>query len=80
MTGGDHRIHKMGARCGGGPEDWRKASVTFIDRKGKKEEAGNYRPVSLTSISGKATGLQPCLWLPLVDGLANSAITDNSKG
>lgn len=56
MTGGDHRIHKMGARCGGGPEDWRKASVTFIDRKGKKEEAGNYGPVSLTSISGKATG------------------------
>ena len=35
------------------PEDWRKASVTPIFRKGKKEDPGNYRPVSLTSIPGK---------------------------
>jgi len=32
------------------PEDWRKANVTPIIKKGKKEDPG---PVSLTSIQGK---------------------------
>jgi len=35
------------------PEDWRKASVTPIFKKGKKEDLGNYRLVSLTSIPAK---------------------------
>ncbi|PKU48086.1 hypothetical protein llap_1643 [Limosa lapponica baueri] len=35
------------------PEDWRKASVTPAFTKDKKEDPGNYRPVSLTSIPGK---------------------------
>ena len=35
------------------PEDSRTASVTSIFRKGKKKELGNWRPVSLTSDSGK---------------------------
>jgi len=35
------------------PEDWRKAKVTPVFKKGKKEDPGNYRPVSLTSIPGK---------------------------
>jgi len=35
------------------PEDWRKASVTPVFKKGKKEDPGNYRPVSLTFILGK---------------------------
>ena len=30
------------------PEDWRLADVTPIYRKGRKEDPGNYRPVSLT--------------------------------
>ena len=40
-------------RTGEVPEDWRKASVTPAFKKGKKEDPGNYRPVSLTSIPGK---------------------------
>ena len=35
------------------PEDWRKANVSSIFKKGKKEDPGNYMPVSLTSIPGK---------------------------
>ena len=31
-------------------EDWRKASVTAVFKKGKKEDPGNYKLVSLTSI------------------------------
>ena len=35
------------------PDDWRKAEVVPIFKKGKKSEPGNYRPVSLTSIPCK---------------------------
>ena len=35
------------------PEDWRIASVTPLFKKGKKEDPGNYRPISLTSVPGK---------------------------
>ncbi|KFV84315.1 RNA-directed DNA polymerase from mobile element jockey, partial [Struthio camelus australis] len=40
-------------RSGEVPEDWKKASVTPVFKKGKEEEPGNSRPVSLTSIPGK---------------------------
>jgi len=35
------------------PENWRKASVTLVFRKGRKDDPGNYRLVSLTFIPGK---------------------------
>ena len=40
-------------RLGEVPEDWRIANVTPVFRKGKKEDVGNSRPVSLTSVPRK---------------------------
>jgi len=40
-------------RTGEVPEDWRRANVTPVFKKGKKEDPGNYRPVSLTFTPGK---------------------------
>ncbi|GAB0186019.1 mitochondrial enolase superfamily member 1 [Grus japonensis] len=46
-------IFERSWRTGEVPEDWRKANVTLVFKKGKKEDLRNYRPVMLTSIPGK---------------------------
>ena len=46
-------IFERSWRTGEVLEDWRKASVTPTFKKGKKEDPGSYRLVSLTSIPGK---------------------------
>jgi hypothetical protein len=44
-------IMRTSLKEGAVPEDWRTANVTPIYKKGSKSDPGNYRPVSLTSVS-----------------------------
>uniref|UniRef100_K7EZY7 Reverse transcriptase domain-containing protein n=1 Tax=Pelodiscus sinensis TaxID=13735 RepID=K7EZY7_PELSI len=46
-------IFEKSRRSGEIPDDWKKANVVPIFKKGKKDDPGNYRPVSLTSVPGK---------------------------
>jgi len=46
-------IFERSWRTGEVPEDWRKGNVTPVFKKGEKEDPGNYRPVSLSSIPGR---------------------------
>ena len=46
-------IYEKSLQEGKLPTDWKKANVTPIYKKGSKNDAGNYRPVSLTSVPCK---------------------------
>ncbi|PKU40317.1 rna-directed dna polymerase from mobile element jockey-like [Limosa lapponica baueri] len=46
-------IYQQSWQTGKVPADWRLANVTPIHKKGQKDDPGKYRPVSLTSVSGK---------------------------
>jgi len=45
-------IYQQSCLTGEVPDDWTIASVTPIYKKAQKEDPGNYRPVSLTSVPG----------------------------
>ncbi|KFW89292.1 hypothetical protein N336_06247, partial [Phalacrocorax carbo] len=46
-------IYRQSWLTGEVPVDWRLANMMPIYRKAQKEDLGNYRPVSLTSVPGK---------------------------
>ncbi|PKU41465.1 rna-directed dna polymerase from mobile element jockey-like [Limosa lapponica baueri] len=58
----NHSVIGKSWRTGEVPEDWRKANITPVFKKGKKEDPGNYRPVSLTFVPGKGLILGPTLF------------------
>ncbi|KAK4829261.1 hypothetical protein QYF61_002653 [Mycteria americana] len=65
-------IYQQSCLTGEVPVDWRLANVTPIFKKGRKEDPGNYKPVSLTSVPGK-----------LMEQIILSAITrhvENNQG
>ncbi|KAK4831654.1 hypothetical protein QYF61_018621 [Mycteria americana] len=65
-------IYQQSWLTGEVPADWRLANVMPIFKKGQKEDPGNYRPVSLTSVPGK-----------LMEQIILSAITrhvENNQG
>ncbi len=48
-----HSIDNVAWKAGSVPEDWRKALVIPVHRKGSKMQCTNYRGISLLSIPGK---------------------------
>ena len=54
------------------PDNWRKGYVTPIYRKGNKEDPGNYRLMSFTSVPGKI--MEQILLDDMLDHMRNECV------